>query len=272
MTRSRSSTTPPRANRSKRNWVLDADLEAGSNGSIMLVFSTALGWFPARALIERWLKAGRRRRALRAERGRNPAGRGDLPVVAQRCPAWDGTDRRSPLSPDRCSRRPDGGGVSGLVRYADDLVALCVSREQADEVKTRLAAWLAPRGLAFNEDKTRVVHLDDGFDFLGFNVRRYRGKLLIKPSKAALRRHRERLSAEMRALRGANVSTVIKRLDPIIGGMVGLLPDCRVRSGVRRAGQPHVAARLQVGHPWAPEQTEAVDCQPLLRPVQPVPA
>jgi RNA-directed DNA polymerase len=46
------------------------------------------------------------------------------------------------------------------------------------------------------------VHLDDGFDFLGFNVRRYRTKLLIKPSKAAVRRHRERLAAEMRACVG----------------------------------------------------------------------
>jgi RNA-directed DNA polymerase len=53
-----------------------------------------------------------------------------------------------------------------VVRYADDLVALCVSREQAEEVKARLAGWLAPRGLVFNEDKTRIVHLDEGFDFL----------------------------------------------------------------------------------------------------------
>ena len=82
----------------------------------------------------------------------------------------------------------------------------------------RLAGWLAPRGLAFNEDKTRVVHLDEGFDFLGFNVRRYQGKLLIKPSKAAIRRIRERLAAEMRALRGANVVAVIRRLNPIIRG------------------------------------------------------
>jgi hypothetical protein len=95
---------------------------------------------------------------------------------------------------------------------------LCVSREQAEEVKALLAGGLAPRGLAFNEDKTRIVHLDDGFDFLGFNIRRYRGKLLIKPSKAALRRHRERLAAEMKALRGANVLAVIKRLNPIIRG------------------------------------------------------
>ena len=89
-----------------------------------------------------------------------------------------------------------------LVTYADDLLVLCHSREQAEQVKARLAAWLTPRGLAFNEDKTRIVHLDEGCDFLGFNIRRYRGKLLTKPSTAALRRIRERLATEVRPCAG----------------------------------------------------------------------
>ena len=59
---------------------------------------------------------------------------------------------------------------------ATHLVVHCHTRQEANEVKARLAAWLAPRGLAFNEDKTRVVTLEEGFDFLGFNVRRYRGR------------------------------------------------------------------------------------------------
>jgi len=109
-------------------------------------------------------------------------------------------------------------GSPVVVRYADDLLALCHSREQAAQVKARLAAWLAPRGLSFNEDKTRIVHLDDGLDFLGFNVRRYRGKLLIKPSKAAVKRIRARLTAEMRALRGNNAQVVLIRLNPVIRG------------------------------------------------------
>ena len=54
-----------------------------------------------------------------------------------------------------------------LIRYADDLVVFTHSREQAEKVKAQLAAWLAPRGLAINEDKTRIVHLSEGFDFLG---------------------------------------------------------------------------------------------------------
>jgi Reverse transcriptase (RNA-dependent DNA polymerase) len=45
------------------------------------------------------------------------------------------------------------------VRYADDLVACCHSQRQTEQVKTQLAAWLAPRGLIFNEDKTQIVHL-----------------------------------------------------------------------------------------------------------------
>src|SRR5205085_7377141 len=105
-----------------------------------------------------------------------------------------------------------------LITYADDLVALCHTQAQALEVKARLARWLEPRGLAFNEDKTRIVTLDEGFDFLGYNVRRYRGKLLIKPSKTAARRIRERLRDELRSLRGSNAQAVIKRLNPIIRG------------------------------------------------------
>jgi len=69
-----------------------------------------------------------------------------------------------------------------LIRYADDLVALCHSRHEAEQVKAKLASWLAPRGLAFNEDKTRIMRLVDGCDFLGFNVRRYGDKPLIRPS------------------------------------------------------------------------------------------
>jgi RNA-directed DNA polymerase len=98
------------------------------------------------------------------------------------------------------------------------MVALCHSQEQAAQVKARLAQWLAPWGLAFNEDKTKIVHLSEGFDFLAFNIRRYQRKLLIKPSKAAIRRLRERLASEMRVLRGGNAMAVIATLNPVIRG------------------------------------------------------
>jgi RNA-directed DNA polymerase len=105
-----------------------------------------------------------------------------------------------------------------LVRYADDFVVLCHSREEAEAAKARLSAWLAQRGLAFNEDKTRIVHLDEGFDFLGFHVQRRKDKLLITPSKASLVRVRARIATELRSLRGAPALVVIQRLNPIIRG------------------------------------------------------
>src|SRR6266487_3541594 len=85
--------------------------------------------------------------------------------------------------------------------------------------KTASRSGSHPGGLAFNEDKTRIVRLEDGFDFLGFSIRRYRnGKLLIKPSKAAVQRIRSRLAAEVRALHGANAEAVINALNPVIRG------------------------------------------------------
>jgi RNA-directed DNA polymerase len=121
---------------------------------------------------------------------------------------------------------PDAGvtepGSPVAIRYADDMVVLCCTKKQAERVKAELAEWLAPRGLAFNEDKTKIVRLSEGFDFLGFNVRRYANrKLLIKPSKAAIRRLRERLATEMRILRGGNAMAVIATLNPIIRGSPG---------------------------------------------------
>ncbi len=86
-------------------------------------------------------------------------------------------------------------------------------------MREKLTEWLDERGLSFNEEKTRVVHLSEGFDFLGWNFRRYPGpKLLIKPSKAAIGKHRRRLADETRRLRGANAGMVIATLNPVIRG------------------------------------------------------
>ena len=123
-------------------------------------------------------------------------------------------------------------GSPVAVRYADDVVVLCGSQQQAEQVKARLAEWLAPRGLAFNEDKTRIVRLSEGFDFLGFNVRRYPNrKLLIKPSKAAVRRLRERLAAETRSAARRQRDGGHRRAHPRHPGLGGLLPDAWCRRG-----------------------------------------
>ena len=203
----------------KRQWVLDADLAAAFDRIDHSHILRQLGTFPARGMVKQWLKAGvvENGRLSRTEEG-TPQGGVVSPVLLN--VALHGMEQAAGVR-YKTTGTNAGWTVTGspvLVRYADDLVVSCHSRDEALEIKARLAGWLAPRGLVFNEDKTRVVCLEEGFDFLGFNVRRYHGKLLIKPSKAAIRRVRERLRTEIRSLRGTNVAAVLKRLNPIIRG------------------------------------------------------
>src|SRR6266536_723594 len=204
----------------KRLWALDADLAAAFDRINHDRLLEAIGGFPARDMIRDWLKAGV------FEPGKGFA------------PAEEGTPQGGVISPlllnvalhgleEAAGVRYYPTGVNAgrampgspiLVRYADDMVVLCHSHRQAEQVKARLAEWLAPRGLVFNEGKTGIFSLNQGFDFLGFNVRRYNRKLLIKPGKAAIRRLRKRLAAELRRLRGSNVMAVLAKLAPIIRG------------------------------------------------------
>ncbi len=204
----------------QRVWALDADLAAAFDRIDHDHLLAALGSFPARDMIRGWLKAG----VFEAGKGfapteeGTPQGGGISPCLLN--VALHGLEEAAGVR-YKTSGIHAGETVAGspvAVRYADDMVVLCHSQEQAEQVKARLAGWLAPRGLAFNEDKTKIVHLGEGFDFLGFNIRRYHRKLLIKPSKAAIKRLRERLAAETRKLRGLNAVAVITTLSPIIRG------------------------------------------------------
>ncbi len=206
--------------RAKRLWILDADLSAAFDTIAHAPLLDALRTFPARDMVKRWLKAGVMEHGwfTPTDEG-SPQGGVISPLLMN--VALHGLEQAAGVryhttAGETARTEPNSPAV---VRYADDLVVCCHSQRQAEQVKTRLAAWLAPRGLIFNEDKTQIVHLTGGFDYLGFNVRRYRhGKLLIKPSDDAVRRLRKRLANEMRNLRGSNAMAVIARLNPIIRG------------------------------------------------------
>ncbi|VBA55780.1 hypothetical protein LAUMK142_05253 [Mycobacterium pseudokansasii] len=163
-------------------------------------------------------------------------------------------------------------GSPVLIRYADDLLALCHSREHAQQVKARLTEWLRPRGLVFNEDKTRIVHLEDGVDFLGFNIRRYRQQAADQTQQGGRETdpgtadHRDASTAGPQRPDGAHPA------QPDHSGVVGLLPALRVGPGVQCAGQSRVEAHRQVGQIHPSAQGTALDRVPLLRRVPPVPA
>ncbi|MEU8151557.1 group II intron reverse transcriptase/maturase [Nonomuraea sp. NPDC048901] len=210
-----------RGSRAKRVWALDADLAAAFDRIDHSRLLEALGSFPARDLIRDWLKAGvfEKGKGFAPTEEGTPQGGVISPLLLNI--ALHGLEKAAGVRYRQAAGAHCGEAMPGsplVIRYADDLIAFCHSQRQAQQVKAALAEWLAPRGLAFNEDKTQIVHLSAGCDFLGFNVRRYGDKLLIKPSDVALRRIRERLRTEIHALRGSNAAAVIAALTPIIRG------------------------------------------------------
>jgi RNA-directed DNA polymerase len=211
-------------NRSQRRWILDADLAGAFDRIDHEHLLGSLGTFPARGMVRAWLKAGviEAGELTPTDEG-TPQGGVISPVLLN--VALHGMEQAAGVQ-YRLSAHSDAQTVKGcpvLVRYADDYVAMCHSREQAEQVKAALTAWLEPRGLRFNEDKTHIVHVEDGFSFLGFDIRRRvdrqgSGKLLITPSKESVKRLRKRLCAEVRSLHGANAAAVVFRLNPVIRG------------------------------------------------------
>jgi RNA-directed DNA polymerase len=106
-----------------------------------------------------------------------------------------------------------------LVRYADDFVITGDSKELLeDEIKPLVRDFLAARGLSLSEEKTRITHIDEGFDFLGFNVRKFDGKLLIQPSARSVSHLLDSVRETVRKHKTAAAYRLIGALNPVIRG------------------------------------------------------
>jgi RNA-directed DNA polymerase len=105
------------------------------------------------------------------------------------------------------------------VRYADDFVITGCSKELLEnQVKPVVREFLKARGLELSEEKTRVTHVEEGFDFLGWNVRKYKGKLLIKPSKDNVKAFLRKVRTIVETNKTMEQANLIKRLNPVLRG------------------------------------------------------
>jgi RNA-directed DNA polymerase len=105
----------------------------------------------------------------------------------------------------------------GVIRYADDFIVTGASKELLEtDVRPWIEAFLAERGLRLSNAKTRIVHIDQGFDFLGWNFRKYSGKLLIKPSKKNVQTFYEKL----RKVIGDHLSVTHEQLIAVLNPML----------------------------------------------------
>jgi RNA-directed DNA polymerase len=106
-----------------------------------------------------------------------------------------------------------------LVRYADDFIITGYSKELLElEVKPLVEDFLKARGLELSQEKTRITHIEEGFDFLGQNIRKYDGKLLIKPAKKNVKAFLTKVREIVKAHKTAKQADVIKMLNPVIKG------------------------------------------------------
>lgn len=108
-----------------------------------------------------------------------------------------------------------------FVRYADDFIVTGKNPEILhDKVMPLIKDFLAERGLQLSEEKTVVTHINNGFDFLGQNIRKYNGKLLIKPSKNAIKSFLTKVRTIVKENKTATQDTLIRKLNPVIRGWV----------------------------------------------------
>ena len=105
-----------------------------------------------------------------------------------------------------------------LVRYADDFCVMADKRETLEEIKVLLTEFLEKRGLTLSQEKTKITHVKDGFDFLGFNVRKYNGTLLIKPSKKSQKQFTEKLHDIIFSHKSVSQQVLIEKLNPVLRG------------------------------------------------------
>jgi RNA-directed DNA polymerase len=166
-----------------------------------------------RSILRKWLKAGfMDRRTL--------------------YPSADGTPQGGIISPTLANLTLDGLQVLlrqrfpvrshqkvNLVRYADDFIITGASREVLErQVRPLVERFLAERGLQLSSDKTVITHIEQGFDFLGQNLRMYRDKLLIKPSKASRHSIVRHVRAIIKTSGSLSPGELVRRLNPVLRG------------------------------------------------------
>lgn len=107
-----------------------------------------------------------------------------------------------------------------FVRYADDFLVITPTREIAEEARDTLREFLSIRGLELSTEKTLITHINDGFDFLGYNFRKYKGTLLIKPSKKSIQSIVNKIRMILAKAKAWTQDALIKALNPTIRGWV----------------------------------------------------
>ncbi|EKO1959581.1 group II intron reverse transcriptase/maturase [Salmonella enterica] len=196
------------ARRNAARWILEGDIKACFDqiSHEWLRDHVAMD----KSVLEKWLSAGYMEvgKIYPTEVG-TPQGGCASPVLANM--ALDGLEEVAQQAAPRQQVH--------VVKYADDFIISGCSKEVLEErVKPALVSFLRERGLELSEEKTRITHVDEGFDFLGFNIRKYSGKLLIKPAKSAVKRMLSHIRELIKTNTTAKTENLIRQLNRKLRG------------------------------------------------------
>jgi RNA-directed DNA polymerase len=203
------------ATKNKPQWILEGDIKACFD---RIGHDWLLAHIPMdKGILRKWLKAGYiEKNVLRPTEEGTPQGGICSPVLANM--ALDGLERRLR---EKYPKRPGHGskGMVNLVRYADDFLVTSNSKEMLEnEVKPLIEQFMQERGLELSPEKTVITHIEAGFDFLGEHVRKYNGKLLIKPSKKNVTAFLKKIRETIQENKQATAGHLILQLNPMIRG------------------------------------------------------
>lgn len=199
------------------SWILEADIRACFD-------RISHEWLTAnvpmeKKILRQWLNAGfMERNAFYSTFEGTPQGGIISPVLANL--ALDGLERRLRSIFPRSNRvTKSKRKMVNIIRYADDFIITANSQELVrDQIMPMVEEFLKERGLELSKEKTKITSIDDGFDFLGCNIRKYRGKLLTKPSKESVKRFLAKVRKLIRFHRAASAGQLIVKLNRLIRG------------------------------------------------------
>ena len=203
------------AKRASPEWVLEGDIRDcfDSFSHAWLLENIPMD----KQVLRRWLQAGYiDSGTLFATTAGTPQGGIISPVIATM--TLDGLESAvyaSVGSTEHARRR----SKLNVIRYADDFVVTGISKEILEhKVLPVVRQFMAVRGLELSEEKTRITHISAGFDFLGQNVRKYFGKLLIKPAKKSVKSLLGKIKGIIKGNVSATQAVLIQQLNPVIRG------------------------------------------------------
>jgi RNA-directed DNA polymerase len=203
-------------------WILEGDIKSCFD---QISHSWLLTHIPMeKTMLKKWLKAGyMERNTLHPTEEGTPQGGIISPVLANM--VLDGLEallqKKFPHNTKRNGKYY--APKLHLIRYADDFIITGVSKELLEnEVKPLVEQFLRERGLQLSPEKTVITHIEEGLDFLGQNIRKYkagkRHKLLIKPSKKNVQTFLEKIRATVKANKALTAARLIIKLNPMIRG------------------------------------------------------